>query len=69
LLAHATAVGFATAHVERTSCDRFDVVVTGVPTQQNGILAEARAAGFTTTRIVPAQRYPTVPADVAAVRG
>lgn len=69
LLAHATAVGFATAHVERTSCDRFDVVVTGVPTQQNGILAEARAAGFTTTRIVPAQRYPTVPADVAAVPG
>lgn len=62
----AHAAGFTSARLERTNCDRYRVVVTGVPDAQNAIAGEARRAGFPDTRIVAAARYPEVSPSVAS---
>jgi hypothetical protein len=65
--ARAAAVGFGAAHVERTSCAAYRVVVSGIPearAAQADFRREATGAGFR-VGIVPAVRYPEVPADVA----
>ncbi len=64
----AVAVGFASARVEQTACNTFRVVVHGVPTRSNGIVAEARGAGFLGVRIVPAVDYYAVPGDLTPMR-
>jgi len=65
----AAAVGFGAAHIEQTGCDKFRVVVTGVPTAtsaQADFRNESTRAGFH-VKLIPPLRYPEVPDDVAAV--
>lgn len=53
--------------IERTGCDTFRVLLTGVPSRQNDIRREAASVGFRID-IVPAVRYPEVSATVDPMR-
>jgi len=67
IAARAASVGFASAKIERTGCSSFHVVVTGIPPDKGeDFRREAAKAGFRVA-IVPAVRYPEVPANVEAV--
>ncbi len=68
-LKEVAAVGFG-GHLEQTGCATFRVVVAGVPkpvAAQADFRSEATRSGFR-VKLVPAVRYPEVPADVAAIR-
>jgi 4-amino-4-deoxy-L-arabinose transferase-like glycosyltransferase len=68
-LRKAAAVGFG-GHIEQTGCATFRVVVTGVPeppAAQADFRSEATRSGFA-VKLVPAVRYPEVPADVPPIR-
>lgn len=57
----ALAAGFTQAHIEKTSCDRFRVVVTGIVSAkvaQTDFEHETTRAGFR-IKIIPPLRYPT----------
>ena len=69
VLKKASAVGFG-AHIEQTGCATYRVVVTGVPeppAAQADFRSEATRSGFH-VELVPAVRYPEVPADVEPIR-
>jgi hypothetical protein len=53
--------------IERTGCDTFRVLLTGVPSRQNDNRREAASVGFR-IEIVPAVRYPVVSATVDPMR-
>lgn len=60
-------VGFQGLKIERTGCDSFRVVLSGVPSLDSDIRREAASVGFRIA-IVPAVRYPEVPPDVPPMR-
>ncbi len=63
----AARVGYEAAVIERTGCDRFRVVVPGVPDDpaaQQSFRDESSGAGFD-VEILPPERFPEVPPDVA----
>jgi hypothetical protein len=69
LTQRALEVGFQGARIERTGCDTFRVVVTGVPDDpkvQKELQHEAAGVGLDVT-YVPATRYPEVEAGIAPV--
>jgi hypothetical protein len=62
-------VGFQGARVERTGCDAFRVVVTGIPDDpavQEEFRSETAGVGFDVS-VVPATRYPEVERGIAPV--
>jgi len=62
-------VGFQGARVERTACDAFRVVVTGIPDDpavQEEFRSETAGVGFDVS-VVPATRYPEVERGIAPV--
>jgi hypothetical protein len=66
--ARALALGFTGTRIERTSCSRFRVVVTGLPKSrrvQDDFRHEVEGVGLS-VELAPAVRYPEVPADVSA---
>jgi hypothetical protein len=67
--ARALRSGFAGTLIEQTGCSTFRVVVRGLPADrgtQDDFRRETAGVGFKVT-IVPAKRYPDVPADVQPV--
>jgi hypothetical protein len=69
LTRRALEVGFQGAHIERTGCSTFRVVVTGVPDDpavQDELRRETQSVGLDVS-YEPAVRYPEVPADISPV--